>query len=279
MEASSQDSLQLGTLQAQKQDDANTTVYMDFMKNHCCYDAIPTSCKLVIFDTKLQVQKAFFALVANSLRAAPLWDSKLKRFVGMLTITDFINIVHCYYKSPLVQMYELENHKIETWRDVYLKSSRPFLISISPEARGRRCPSPHSPGDPSWRAASGPSRTWPPFARPPRFTTPSTSLWIAGCRRSRWWMKKAKWWPSTPDLTSSIWRPRRRTTTWTSPYWRLSVSAAVPLRASSSATPTRLWRPSLNASSLPRFTDWSWWTGPTWSRASSPCPTFFRPWS
>ncbi|XP_077573211.1 5'-AMP-activated protein kinase subunit gamma-1 isoform X1 [Stigmatopora nigra] len=134
MEASSQDSLQLGTLQAQKQDDANTTVYMDFMKNHCCYDAIPTSCKLVIFDTKLQVQKAFFALVANSLRAAPLWDSKLKRFVGMLTITDFINIVHCYYKSPLVQMYELENHKIETWRDVYLKSSRPFLISISPEA-------------------------------------------------------------------------------------------------------------------------------------------------
>ncbi|XP_077472909.1 5'-AMP-activated protein kinase subunit gamma-1 isoform X2 [Stigmatopora argus] len=127
MEASSQDSFQLGTSQAQKQD-ANTTVYMDFMKNHCCYDAIPTSCKLVIFDTKLQVQKAFFALVANSLRAAPLWDSKLKRFV------DFINIVHCYYKSPLVQMYELENHKIETWRDVYLKSSRPFLISISPEA-------------------------------------------------------------------------------------------------------------------------------------------------
>uniref|UniRef100_A0A3Q2XSP4 5'-AMP-activated protein kinase subunit gamma-2-like n=1 Tax=Hippocampus comes TaxID=109280 RepID=A0A3Q2XSP4_HIPCM len=92
------------------------TVYMDFMKSHCCYDAIPTSCKLVIFDTKLKVQKAFFALVANSLRAAPLWDSELKRFVGMLTITDFINIIHCYYKSPLVQMYELENHKIETWR-------------------------------------------------------------------------------------------------------------------------------------------------------------------
>ncbi|XP_077368470.1 5'-AMP-activated protein kinase subunit gamma-1 isoform X3 [Festucalex cinctus] len=82
----------------------------------------------------LQVQKAFFALVANSLRAAPLWDSKLKRFVGMLTITDFINIIHCYYKSPLVQMYELENHKIETWRDVYLKCSCPFLISISPDA-------------------------------------------------------------------------------------------------------------------------------------------------
>uniref|UniRef100_A0A4W6G5V3 Protein kinase, AMP-activated, gamma 3a non-catalytic subunit n=1 Tax=Lates calcarifer TaxID=8187 RepID=A0A4W6G5V3_LATCA len=119
--------------------DADATVYMNFMKSHRCYDAIPTSCKLVIFDTTLQVKKAFFALVANGLRAAPLWDSKLQRFVGMLTITDFINILHCYYKSPMVQMYELESHKIETWRgdsfqNVYLKYSNHFLISISPEA-------------------------------------------------------------------------------------------------------------------------------------------------
>uniref|UniRef100_A0A668AI29 Protein kinase, AMP-activated, gamma 3a non-catalytic subunit n=1 Tax=Myripristis murdjan TaxID=586833 RepID=A0A668AI29_9TELE len=114
--------------------DADATVYMNFMKNHCCYDAIPTSCKLVIFDTTLQVKKAFFALVANGLRAAPLWDNKLQRFVGMLTITDFINILHRYYKSPMVQIYELESHKIETWRDVFLQYTNHFLISISPEA-------------------------------------------------------------------------------------------------------------------------------------------------
>ncbi|XP_030602159.1 5'-AMP-activated protein kinase subunit gamma-1 isoform X3 [Archocentrus centrarchus] len=114
--------------------EADTPVYMKFMKSHRCYDAIPTSCKLVIFDTTLQVKKAFFALVANGVRAAPLWDSKLQRFVGMLTITDFINILHCCYKSPMVQMYELESHKIETWRDVYLQYSNNSLISISPEA-------------------------------------------------------------------------------------------------------------------------------------------------
>ncbi|XP_014893631.1 5'-AMP-activated protein kinase subunit gamma-1 isoform X1 [Poecilia latipinna] len=119
--------------------EADTTVYLNFMKSHTCYDAIPISCKLVIFDTTLQVKKAFFALVANGLRAAPLWDSKLQRFVGMLTITDFINILHCYYKSPMVQMYGLESHKIETWRgdslqNVYLKSPTQFLISISPQA-------------------------------------------------------------------------------------------------------------------------------------------------
>ncbi|XP_067116162.1 5'-AMP-activated protein kinase subunit gamma-1 isoform X1 [Osmerus mordax] len=117
-----------------KNADPNAEVYMNFMKSHCCYDAIPTSCKLVIFDTTLQVKKAFFALVANGLRAAPLWDNKLQRFVGMLTITDFINILHRYYKSPMVQIYELECHKIETWKDVYLQCSTQCLISITPEA-------------------------------------------------------------------------------------------------------------------------------------------------
>ncbi|XP_008323703.1 5'-AMP-activated protein kinase subunit gamma-1 isoform X1 [Cynoglossus semilaevis] len=125
-------------MEIQRQE-ADGTVYMNFMKSHCCYDAIPTSCKLVIFDTKLQVKKAFFALVANSLRAAPLWDSNMQRFVGKLTITDFINILHCYYKSPMVQMYELESHKIETWRgdsfpNIHLQYSSRFLISISPQA-------------------------------------------------------------------------------------------------------------------------------------------------
>ncbi|XP_053170746.1 5'-AMP-activated protein kinase subunit gamma-1 [Scomber japonicus] len=133
MEPPSQVSLQGKKQEIQKQE-ADAEIYMNFMKSHCCYDAIPTSCKLVIFDTTLPVKKAFFALVANGLRAAPLWDSKLQKFVGMLTITDFINILHCYYKSPLVQMYELENHKIETWRDVYIQYSNHFLISISPEA-------------------------------------------------------------------------------------------------------------------------------------------------
>ncbi|KAG7463983.1 hypothetical protein MATL_G00182420 [Megalops atlanticus] len=109
-------------------------IYMNFMRSHCCYDTIPTSSKLVIFDTTLQVKKAFFALVANGLRAATLWDSKRQCFVGMLTITDFINILHRYYKSPMVQIYELEEHKIETWREVYLQYSLNRLISITPDS-------------------------------------------------------------------------------------------------------------------------------------------------
>ncbi|XP_041817843.1 5'-AMP-activated protein kinase subunit gamma-2-like [Chelmon rostratus] len=109
-------------------------IYMRFMKCHKCYDIIPTSSKLVVFDTTLQVKKAFFALVANGVRAAPLWESKKQSFVGMLTITDFINILTRYYKSPMVQIYELEEHKIESWRELYLQETFKPLVHISPDA-------------------------------------------------------------------------------------------------------------------------------------------------
>ncbi|XP_040842376.1 5'-AMP-activated protein kinase subunit gamma-3 [Ochotona curzoniae] len=106
--------------------------YMHFMQEHTCYDAMATSSKLVIFDTTLEIKKAFFALVANGVRAAPLWDSKKQSFVGMLTITDFILVLHRYYRSPLVQIYEIEEHKIETWREIYLQGCFKPLVSISP---------------------------------------------------------------------------------------------------------------------------------------------------
>nr|XP_033787575.1 5'-AMP-activated protein kinase subunit gamma-2 isoform X8 [Geotrypetes seraphini] len=109
-------------------------IYMRFMKSHKCYDIVPTSSKLVVFDTTLQVKKAFFALVANGVRAAPLWETKNQNFVGMLTITDFINILHRYYKSPMVQIYELEEHKIETWRELYLQETFKPLVNITPDA-------------------------------------------------------------------------------------------------------------------------------------------------
>uniref|UniRef100_A0A673INB1 5'-AMP-activated protein kinase subunit gamma-1-like n=1 Tax=Sinocyclocheilus rhinocerous TaxID=307959 RepID=A0A673INB1_9TELE len=115
-------------------EDEGNDIYMRFMKSHKCYDIVPTSSKLVVFDTSLQVKKAFFALVANGVRAAPLWETKKQSFVGMLTITDFINILHRYYKSPMVQIYELEEHKIETWRELYLQETFKPLVNISPDA-------------------------------------------------------------------------------------------------------------------------------------------------
>merc|ERR1712038_1879056 len=109
-------------------------IFVKFFHFHKCYDLIPTSAKLVVFDTELLVKKAFFALVYNGVRAAPLWDSTKQRFVGMLTITDFIRILQMYYKSPTVEIEELEEHQLQTWRSVLKKDDVKQLVSIDPEA-------------------------------------------------------------------------------------------------------------------------------------------------
>ncbi|KAM3723806.1 5'-AMP-activated protein [Dirofilaria immitis] len=116
--------------------ESQDAVYSSFMRAHKCYDLIPTSTKLVVFDTELQVKKAFFALIYNGVRAAPLWDSKKQEFVGMLTITDFIRVLQKYYinsGSRNEGIENLEKHKIATWRrelerDGHLK----LLAYISP---------------------------------------------------------------------------------------------------------------------------------------------------
>ncbi|XP_072858957.2 5'-AMP-activated protein kinase subunit gamma-2 isoform X2 [Pogona vitticeps] len=67
--------------------ESESDIYMRFMRSHKCYDIVPTSSKLVVFDTTLQVQ-----------------------------------------------IYELEEHKIETWRELYLQETFKPLVNISPDA-------------------------------------------------------------------------------------------------------------------------------------------------
>lgn len=107
-------------------------ILVKFFKLHHSYDLIPTSAKLVIFDTSLQVKKAFYALVRNGVRAAPLWDHDRQKFVGMLTITDFIRILHSFHHTHDPQMEKLEDHRLYEWRTFLQDEDRP-LISISPD--------------------------------------------------------------------------------------------------------------------------------------------------
>eukprot|EP00730_Choanoeca_flexa_P015503 TRINITY_DN7132_c0_g1_i1.p1 TRINITY_DN7132_c0_g1~~TRINITY_DN7132_c0_g1_i1.p1 ORF type:complete len:474 (+),score=95.86 TRINITY_DN7132_c0_g1_i1:196-1617(+) len=106
-------------------------VYEDFLHSVSCYDTMPYSSKIVVFDVELKVKKAFFALVQNGIRSAPLWDSKRQQFIGMVTVTDFISILKEYYVSPGVEMAQLEEHRIKSWRKVCKK--RPdVLVCVDP---------------------------------------------------------------------------------------------------------------------------------------------------
>ncbi|KJE89943.1 protein kinase [Capsaspora owczarzaki ATCC 30864] len=109
-------------------------LYTAIMKQHTCYDLVPDSGKIIVFEVNLLVRKAFYALLQNGLRSAPIWDSSRQQFVGMLTVTDFINILRFYYKSPLVTMDEVEEHRIQTWREVVSTKLPAKMISVEPMA-------------------------------------------------------------------------------------------------------------------------------------------------
>lgn len=72
-------------------------------------------------------------------------------FLGMLTITDFINILKTYYKSPIVShvhhtivtllshdqqvgMDELEEQTIQTWRGMLLILFMDYVLFLATEA-------------------------------------------------------------------------------------------------------------------------------------------------
>lgn len=58
-------------------------IYMQFMRSHRCYDAIPTSSKLVVFETTLQVRRI-------QVFCKPC--SNLKRDWGCIAVSDYIDV-------------------------------------------------------------------------------------------------------------------------------------------------------------------------------------------
>mmetsp|Transcript_5933 Transcript_5933/g.14759 ORF Transcript_5933/g.14759 Transcript_5933/m.14759 type:complete len:386 (-) Transcript_5933:376-1533(-) len=70
-----------------------------FLDSHNCFSVIRASGKVVVFDTRIPIQLAFYALVEHDMQAAPLWDPTLCQFVGMLKVTDFIDILRHFKRT------------------------------------------------------------------------------------------------------------------------------------------------------------------------------------
>eukprot|EP00026_Physarum_polycephalum_P007921 Phypoly_transcript_07992.p1 GENE.Phypoly_transcript_07992~~Phypoly_transcript_07992.p1 ORF type:complete len:464 (-),score=57.50 Phypoly_transcript_07992:176-1567(-) len=121
------------TLLAEEERIKNRRAFAEFLKNHVCYDIMPASVKIVVLDTKLPIQSAFQALVENGIKAAPLWDATNHEFNGMITVSDFIDILLRFSKNPATMnniVHELSNYQIKTWRET---QTIPSLISVEPD--------------------------------------------------------------------------------------------------------------------------------------------------
>jgi len=90
----------------------------ELMSKYTCYDLIPESGKIVIFDERLPIKHAFFALVQNDIKCAPVWSPSLRKFLGLMTVTDFADIlVGSYGDNPTFKQkcLNLENQSVFSW--------------------------------------------------------------------------------------------------------------------------------------------------------------------
>ena len=90
-----------------------------FLKARTSYDVMPLSFRLIVFDTTLLVKRSLSVLTQNGehcgrfqlsiwssthkyqgIVSAPLWDSKTSSFAGLLTTSDYINVIQYYWQHP-----------------------------------------------------------------------------------------------------------------------------------------------------------------------------------
>jgi CBS-domain-containing membrane protein len=100
----------------------------EFFRRKTLYDVMRSSGKVVVFDTNIPIQLAFYALLEHDLPAAPLWDSARRCFVGLMSVTDFIDILRHYHRRG-IPMDELSARTIsEVMSDS--EGGRPLQHSI-----------------------------------------------------------------------------------------------------------------------------------------------------
>ncbi|OQD86524.1 hypothetical protein PENANT_c007G00930 [Penicillium antarcticum] len=114
----------------------------NFLKARNSYDVLPLSFRLIIFDTSLSVKESLNILIQNGTRipgdtgivSAPLWDSKASKFAGLLTTSDYINVIQYYFQNPAA-LDQIDQFRLNSLREVEkaLGVAPPETISIDPE--------------------------------------------------------------------------------------------------------------------------------------------------
>jgi len=107
----------------------------EILQRHTCYAMIPESSKMVVLDVQLPVTSALRALEENNIRSAPLWDEDKRDLVGIITVTDFIEILLHFHKQPELNIFEeLQKHKIQTWKEIiWGEGKEPALVDVHPD--------------------------------------------------------------------------------------------------------------------------------------------------
>lgn len=88
-----------------------------FLKVRTTYDVLPLSYRLIVLDTALLVKKSLNILIQCGIVSAPLWDSKTSTFAGLLTTSDYLNVVQYYWQNPDA-LAQIDQFKLNSLRDI-----------------------------------------------------------------------------------------------------------------------------------------------------------------
>lgn len=106
-----------------------------FLKIRTSYDVLPLSFRLIVLDTDLLIRKSLTILIQNSIVSAPLWDSHNSAFAGLLTSTDFINVIQYYCQYP-DRLHDIDQFRLSGLRGASSPTqcirSRYMLLTLPP---------------------------------------------------------------------------------------------------------------------------------------------------
>lgn len=105
-----------------------------FLRERSCYDIVPESSRVVVFDRNIPIRLSYYALVEHEIGAAPLWDPLSQKLSGIITTLDFIEMLRFGYHTNNV-LEILDSHSVASWRSlVYQLIESPDILDSLREA-------------------------------------------------------------------------------------------------------------------------------------------------
>eukprot|EP01060_Flectonema_neradi_P031257 TRINITY_DN4695_c0_g1_i1.p1 TRINITY_DN4695_c0_g1~~TRINITY_DN4695_c0_g1_i1.p1 ORF type:complete len:387 (+),score=41.87 TRINITY_DN4695_c0_g1_i1:75-1235(+) len=103
---------------------------MGYFKTKTCYDSINTSTQVVVIDVNLPLRTAFISALENKVSFGVLWNSSTETYVGLMTVTDYINIL-LRTRTTSESIVDLQNNNIDRWMDYpWVKERRKEFASV-----------------------------------------------------------------------------------------------------------------------------------------------------
>lgn len=95
-----------------------------FLKSATCYDLVPDSGKVVVFDENIPLRLAYYAMVEHGSNddavndighlATPVWNLKKQQLSGIITVREIIQILKYGYRTNSISEI-MDKHSIGSW--------------------------------------------------------------------------------------------------------------------------------------------------------------------